>query len=237
MRLLFCYASFLSTSACSLASVLSFSALSRTLSSVFSFSRFSDVSASSCSRLTASPSCRLFSLCCSSKLCLSCSSSAFWASKLWESNVSLRLSRHSCASCWERRWRAWRSVWTSRWSARNSARKTALGPEPSASLDAVTGLSAFCTEPECCRMKWSRLGNVMGRSSGNFTLKCLLEEKQQKEEQEWEHWHVRFFTVCQNSISFPLSLQHWGCHCYSSGGYLMLCWTSATDESHHQLMC
>lgn len=52
MWLLFCSASFLSTSA----SVLSFSAFSRILSSVFSFSRLSEVSASSCSRLTASPS-------------------------------------------------------------------------------------------------------------------------------------------------------------------------------------
>lgn len=177
MWLLFCSVSFLSTSVGSLASVLSFSALSRTLSSVFSFSRFSEVSASSCSRLTASPSCRLFSRCCSSKLFLSWCRSAFWVSRLRVLNFSLRLSRHSCASCWESRSRAWRSVWTSCRSARNSAWKRAEGPEPSASLAAVTGLSAYCTEPECCRMKRRRLGNVMGRSSGNFTLKCFLEEE------------------------------------------------------------
>lgn len=179
MWLLFCSASLLSTSACSLAIVLSFTALSRTLSSVFSFSRFSEVSASSCSRLTASPSCLLFSRCCSSKLCLSRCSSAFCASKLRVSNFSRRLSRHSCASCWERRSRAWCSAWTSCWSARNSVRKIALGPGPFASLEA-TGLSACCTEPECCRMNWRRLGSVMGRSSGNFTLECFLEEKQKQ---------------------------------------------------------
>lgn len=140
--LLVCSASFLSTSGCSLVFVVSLSALTRTLSRAFSFSRFSEVSASSCSRLTASPSCRLFSRCCFSKLFLSCCSSTFWAVMACVSNFSRRLSRQSCANCWERCSRALRSVWTSFWSARNSAWKTAPGPERSASLEAVTGLSA-----------------------------------------------------------------------------------------------
>ena len=181
--LLFCSGSFLSSSSsssscsCSCSSVLSLTALSRILSSVFSFSRFSEVSASSCRRLTAFPSSWLFSWCCSSRLCLSRCSSAFWDSKPRLSNVRCRLSRHSCASCWDRRSRAWCSVWTSRCSARNSARRTAAGPEPSAFTEEATGLSASCAEPECCRTKWRRLGNVMGRSSGNFTLRCFLKEK------------------------------------------------------------
>lgn len=187
--LLFCSVSFLSTSACSLASVLSVSALSRTLSSVFSFSRFSEASASSCSRLTASLSCRLFSRCCSSKLRLSRCSSAFSVSKARASNFSRRLSRHSCASCWERRSRAWCRAWTSRWSVRNSDPRKGLCPGPSVSTD---GLCTWCKEPECCRMKRRRLGNVMGRLSGNFTLRCFLKGKR-KRTQEWK-------IFCWNSL-------------------------------------
>lgn len=187
--LLFCSVSFLSTSACSLASVLSVSALSRTLSSVFSFSRFSEASASSCSRLTASLSCRLFSRCCSSKLRLSRCSSAFSVSKARASNFSRRLSRHSCASCWERRSRAWCRAWTSRWSVRNSDPRKGLCPGPSVSTN---GLYTWCKEPECCRMKRRRLGNVMGRLSGNFTLRCFLKGKR-KRTQEWK-------IFCWNSL-------------------------------------
>lgn len=169
----FCSVSFFSTSACSLASVLSFSALNRTLSSAFSLSRVSEVSANSCSLLTASLSWRLFSRCCASNL----------SSVLRTTNFSCRLSRHSCASCWERRSRAWCRDWTSRWSARNSLRRMALGPGSCVSADV---LSALCAEPECCRMNCRRLGNVIGRSSGYFTLRCFLKEKEKKGTQTWQ---------------------------------------------------